>query len=113
MKTLTQLGIHKQLVRLRDSLAYATYLQTGQLKRVSIFKVDVTDNKIKIYVYLDDTVEGAVSDVSLVDKDGDVVAIAKREFTKPKTKGIYTVFSYTFVEVEDADAPIVAGGDGR
>ena len=113
MKTLTPIGINKQLVRLRDSLAYATFLEAGKLRKVSVFKADVTDNKIKIYVYLDDTVTGAVKDISLVDKDGDVIAIAKREFTNPRTKGIYSVFAYTFVEVEDPDAPIMTGGENK
>ena len=69
MKTLTPVGINKQLLRLRDSLAYATFLEGGVKKKVSIFKADVEGNKIKIYVYLDDSVIGEVEDISLVDKD--------------------------------------------
>ena len=52
-----------------------------------------------------------MKDISLVDKDGDIIAIAARTFTKPRTKGIYSVFAYTFVEVEDPDAPITTGGE--
>lgn len=100
MKTLTAKGINKQLVRLKESLSRATYLQNGQQKTVDIFKVDIADNVIHIYVYLDDTVTGSISNISLVDKDGDVVAVATRQFTKPRTKGIYSVFAYKFVEVE-------------
>lgn len=106
MKTLTAVGINKQLVRLRESLAYATYVEGGVKRRVPIFKAEVEGDRIKIYVYLDTTVTGTIKDISLVDCDGDVIAVAKREFTKPRTKGIYSVFSYRFVEVEDPDAPI-------
>ena len=70
MKTLTPVGINKQLLRLRDSLAYATFLEGGVKKKVSIFKADVEGNKIKIYVYLDDSVIGEVEDISLVDRMG-------------------------------------------
>lgn len=100
MKTLTQVGINKQLVRLRDSLSHATYLLNGQQKQVNIFKVDLDQNLIKVFVYLDDTVSGTVSKISLVDKDGDVVALADRQFVKPQSKGLYSVFAYRFVEVE-------------
>ncbi len=100
MKTLTQVGINKQLVRLRDSLSHATYLLNGQQKQVNIFKVDLDQNLIKVFVYLDDTVSGTVSKISLVDKDGDVVALADRQFVKPRSKGLYSVFAYRFVEVE-------------
>lgn len=111
MKTLTPLGISKQLVRLRESLDYATFLEDGKARRVPIFKAEVEGNRIRIYVYLDTTVTGTIRDISLVDRDGDVIAVAKREFTKPRTKGIYSVFSYTFVEVEDPDAPVREGGE--
>lgn len=100
MKTLTAKGISKQLVRLKESLSHATFIQGGQTKTVSIFKTTIADSVIRIYVYLDDTVSGTISNISLVDKDGDVVAIAERQFTKPRTKGIYSVFAYKLVEVE-------------
>lgn len=106
MKTLTAVGINKQLVRLRESLDYASYLENGVKRSVPIFKAEVEDNKIKIYVYLDTTVTGTIRDISLVDRDGDVIAVARREFTKPRTKGIYSVFSYRFVEVEDPESPV-------
>lgn len=100
MKTLTQVGINKQLARLRDSLSHATYLLNGQPRQVNIFKIDLDQNLIKVFVYLDDTVSGTVSNISLVDKDGDVVALANRQFVKPQFKGLYSVFAYRFVEVE-------------
>lgn len=100
MKTLTQIGINKQLIRLRDSLSHATYLLNGQQRQVNIFKVDLDQNLIKVFVYLDDTVSGTVSKISLVDKDGDIVALADRQFVKPQSKGLYSVFAYRFVEVE-------------
>ena len=50
MKTLTPKGINKQLLRLRDSLDYATYIENGTLKKVAIFRADVTDNKINIFL---------------------------------------------------------------
>ncbi|NPV89827.1 MAG: hypothetical protein HPY50_03505 [Firmicutes bacterium] len=100
MKTLTATGITKQLTRLKDSLSHATYLLGGQQRQVDIFKTDINQDVIKIFVYLDDTVSGTVSNISLIDKDGDVVALAAREFVKPESKGLYSVFAYKFVEVE-------------
>lgn len=100
MKTLTPVGINKQLTRLKDSLAHATYLLNGQQKQVDIFMTELNGNLIKIFVYLDDTVSGTVDKISLVDKDGDVIALADRQFIKPQSKGLYSVFAYTFTEVE-------------
>lgn len=100
MKTLTQIGINKQLLRMQESLSHATYLLNGQQKQVNIFKTEIDQNLIKVFVYLDDTVSGTVKNISLVDKDGDVIALANREFIKPRSKGLYSIFAYRFVEVE-------------
>lgn len=100
MKTFTEVGINKQLTRLKDSLSHATYLLDGQEQQVNIFKTDIDQNLIRVFVYLDDTVSGTVSEISLVDTDGDVIALADREFIKPQSKGLYSVFAYRFVEVE-------------
>lgn len=100
MKTLTPVGINKQLARLKGSLSHATYLLNGQQKQVDIFMTELDGNLIKIFVYLDDTVSGTVDKISLVDKDGDVIALADRQFIKPQSKGLYSVFAYTFTEVE-------------
>ena len=100
MKTLTPIGIEKQLIRMRDSLSHATYMRDGQKEQTEIFKTEINQDTIRIFVYLDDTVLGNVKNISLVDKDGDVIALANREFIKPRTKGLYSVFAYKFVEVE-------------
>ena len=100
MKTLTPIGINKQLLRMKDSLSHAVYLLDGQQKQADIFKTEITQDTIRIFVYLDDNVSGNVKNISLVDNDGDVIALADREFIKPKTKGLYSVFAYKFVEVE-------------
>ena len=100
MKTLTPEGINKQLVMLRESLSHAKYMLDGIETRANIFKVDINADTIRIFVYLDDTIVGNVKNISLVDKDGIVIAIANREFEKPATKGLYSVFSYKLVEVE-------------
>lgn len=111
MKTLTNTGIEKILGMFAGSLSHATYRQGKTNQRVEIYRVDIVRNQVKIYVLLDSTVSGSVRDICLVDQDGDVVAQAEREFVKPANKGIYSVFSYSIVEVDDPDAPLV-GGDG-
>jgi len=100
MRTLTQVGISKQLARLQTSLSHATYLLNGSPRQVNIFKTELTGDLIRIFVYLDDTVSGTVSRISLVDVDGDVIALADRSFSKPQVQGLYSVFAYRFVEVE-------------
>jgi hypothetical protein len=100
MKTLTDTGINKVLTRLQNSLAHATYLLDGAQQQTPIFKTAISDSTIRIYIYLDETVAGTVAQISLVDTDGDVIATAARQFVKPSTSGLYSVFAYTLTEEE-------------
>lgn len=109
MRTLTDKGIEKILARLSDSLDHATYQQGKRQVSVDIYKIDIQRNRIKIYVLLGSDVSGPIRNIALVDRDGDTVAVAEREFVKPASKGIYSVFSYQIVETDDPDAPLLGG----
>lgn len=101
MTTLTQIGITKQLERLKSSLTHVTYLLDGQQQQADISRIDVAGDSIKIFVILDDSISGTVSNISLIDNEGDTIAFSSREFLKPAEKGLYSVFSYKFVEVDN------------
>ena len=109
MKTLTDKGIEKILARFSDSLDHAAYQQGKRQVSVDIYKIDIQRNRIKIYVLLGSDVSGSIRNIALVDRDGDTVAVAEREFVKPASKGIYSVFSYQSVERDDPDAPLLGG----
>lgn len=101
MKTLTEVGLRKQAQRFSDSISHAAYMSEGGVpKTIPIFNNIVEGDSVKIYVFFDDTVVGSVSEVQLVDKDGDVVAESDRAFTKPKEKGLYVAFKYKYSEME-------------
>lgn len=100
MKTLTQIGLNKQASRFIDSISHAEYTINGATGTIDIFKTSIEGDVVKIFVYFDDSVDGDVGNVKLVDKDGDVVAEAERTFNKPQTKGLYVAFRYKFTEME-------------
>ena len=100
MKTLTELGLQKQLQRFADSLSHAKYDLNGAEQRIEFMKMDIEANTLKVFVYFDETIVGEIARVRLVDTDGDVVALADRIFTKPTAKGLYVAFRYKLVEME-------------
>lgn len=78
-------------------------------KTVQPFRKIVSGSDARVYVYFDDTVIGDVSNVELVDTDGDVVASAgDRVFTKTQGKGLYVAFKYNIkeMEVESSDEAV-------
>lgn len=100
MKTLTEVGIAKQAQRFVGSLSHATFEIGGTQTNIDIFKTSIVGDTVKVFIYFDDTVDGEIGNIKLIDKDGDVVAIAERVFNKPRTKGLYVAFKYKFVEME-------------
>lgn len=100
MKTLTSTGLNKQAQRFASSINHAAYNLDGAPQTRPIFRSIVEGDVVKIYIYFDDTIVGSVSDVKLVDNDGDVVALTDRVFTKPQSKGLYAAFKYRFTEME-------------
>lgn len=101
MKTLQPAALHKMAQRFIESLDHALYELDGVEGSVPIFRTMIDGAAVKVYVYFDDAVVGRLSNVRLVDKDGDVVAASSEIVEKPTDKGFYSAFKYRFAEVED------------
>ena len=70
-KTLTDIGIQKIGQRFVDSVDHAAFTLNGQPKTVQPFRKIVSGSDARVYVYFDDTVIGDVSNVELIDTDGE------------------------------------------
>lgn len=100
-KTLTDIGILKIGKRLVESVHHANYTLDGEPKTVPPFRTITNGPDVRVYIYFDDTVIGDVSNVELVDKDGDVIAASDdKVFTKTQGKGLYVAFKYNIKEME-------------
>lgn len=103
MKTMTQIGLNKQAKRFKDTLSHAAYELDGAAQTVEIASTTLQDNVVRINVFFSDAVVGTITNIKLIDLDGDPVAHATRTFVKPATKGLYVAFKYRFVEMEVED----------
>lgn len=101
MKTLTPTAIKKLVKMFSESIDHAVCILNGSAYEIGIFRKKITDDTVRIFVFLDDSIEGSITEVHLIDVAGDVVAIGKREFVKPNYKGLYSIFKYRFSEVEE------------
>ena len=101
VRTLTDIGIHKIGQRFINSLDHAAYTLDGEQKAIPLFRKTAEGDEIRVYVYFDEDVLGAVSEVKLIDTDGDTVASSGEQvFTKTPGKGLYIAFKYNIVEME-------------
>ena len=97
-KTLTVIGIEKHVKRFSDSIISAKYRLSGVEKDLALFKKVISGNEVKIYLYFDDGIVGNITNIKLIDDEGDEIAEVEQGFIKESSKGLYILFKYKFVE---------------
>lgn len=103
MKTLTETGIAKIQNLFLTSLSHATYEKDGSTYTIDFLKAAVENGLIRVSIYFNEEYVGQVSNVKLVDVDGDIVAHSTRTFIKPSSKGLYVAFTYRLLEEDEED----------
>ena len=99
MRTLTDLALNKMANYYLDSLSHVLYKLDGEEKRIEFFKKKVVGNTVNIYVFFDENYKGKITDIRVIDKDGDVVAVDNKVYERTTNKALYVAFKHEFTEV--------------
>ena len=99
MKTLTDLGLNKIATTYKNSLSHVLYKLDGIEGQTDFFKIEIKENTVIAYVFFDESYKGSISDIRVIDIDGDIVAEDKRVYERTVEKALYVVFKHEFVEV--------------
>ena len=99
MKTLTDLGLNKMAKSYSDSLSHVLYNLDGVEKQIDFFKKKVVGNTVQVYVFFDENYKGNITDIRVIDKDGDVVALDNKVYERTTNKALYVAFKHEFTEV--------------
>ena len=99
MKTLTDLALNKMANVYLDSLSHVLYNLDGEERRLEFFKKKVVGNTVQIYVFFDENYKGNITDIRVIDKDGDVVAVDNKVYKRTTEKALYVAFKHEFTEV--------------
>lgn len=75
------------------------YTLDGKVYSTPIFKTAISGDDVNIYLYLDDKVSGNITQVKLIDKDGEVFDSQPENITKPSVNGLLVTFKYTLKKV--------------
>ena len=99
MRTLTDLALNKMANNYLNSLSHVLYKLDGEEKRLEFFKKKVIGNTVNIYVFFDENYKGKITDIRVIDKDGDVVAVDNKIYERTTNKALYIAFQHEFTEV--------------
>ena len=99
MKTLTDLALNKMANNYLNSLSHVLYDLDDVEKQIDFFKKKVDGNTVQAYVFFDENYKGKITNIRVIDKDGDVVAVDNKVYEKKKKKALYVAFKHEFMEV--------------
>ena len=99
MKTLTDLALNKMANNYSNSLSHVLYKLDGVEKQIDFFKKKVVGNTAQAYVFFDENYKGNITDIRVLDKDGDVVAVDNKVYERTTNKALYVAFKHEFTEV--------------
>ena len=99
MKTLTDLALNKMANNYLNSLSHVLYDLDGLEKQIDFFKKKVVGRTVQAYVLFDENYKGKITDIRVIDKDGDVVAQDPKVYERVSAKALYVAFKHEFTEV--------------
>jgi hypothetical protein len=80
-------------------LDHGQYTIGGVNKTVAIYDSDVAGSKINIYLVIPDTEQGDMTDIKLIDKDGNLFADSPDTINKLGGKVLLVAFQFNMIEV--------------
>ena len=99
MKTLTDLALNKMANTYLDSLSHVLYKLDGEEKRLEFFSKKVVGRTVQVYIFFDENYKGKITDIRVIDKDGDIVAVDNKVYERTTEKALYVAFKHEFTEV--------------
>ena len=99
MKTLTDLALNKMANNYLNSLSHVLYDLDDVEKQIDFFKKKVDGNTVQAYVFFDENYKGKITNIRVIDKDGDVVAVDNKVYKRTTEKALYVAFKHEFTEV--------------
>ena len=99
MRTLTDLALNKMANYYLDSLSHVLYNLDGEEKRLEFFSKKVVGRTAQAYVFFDENYKGKITDIRVIDKDGDIVAVDNKVYERTTNKALYVAFKHEFTEV--------------
>ena len=99
MKTLTDIALNKMANNYLNSLSHVLYDLDDVEKQIDFIKKKIEGNTVQAYVFFDENYKGKITNIRVIDKDGDVVAVDNKVYKRTTEKALYVAFKHEFTEV--------------
>ena len=99
MRTLTEKALNKMAQTYINSLSHVLYDLNGVERQTGFFKKSAVENIAQAYVFFDENYKGSITNIRVLDKDGDIVEVDNRIYERTSDKALYVAFKHEFTEV--------------
>ena len=99
MKSLTDTALIKMANDYVNSLSKVKYKLDGVEKEIDFFSKKVVNKTAQAYIFFDENYKGKITDIRVIDKDGDIVAVDNKVYERTTNKALYVAFKHEFTEV--------------
>ena len=99
MQTLTEKALNKMAQTYINSLSHVLYDLNGVERQTGFFKKSAVENIAQAYVFFDENYKGTITNIRVLDKDGDIVEVDNRIYERTSDKALYVAFKHEFTEV--------------
>ena len=99
MRPLTDKALNKLANYYISKLKNVKYTLDGEEKEIDFFSKKVIGNTACAYVFFDENYKGKITNIRVIDKDGDIVAQDKKVYERTTDKALYIAFKHEFTEV--------------
>jgi hypothetical protein len=96
---ITSTGFNNVLTYISNLISTGRYVVSGTNIDVPILSKTISGNTLTVNIFLTDGAAGTVTDIKLIDTNGQVFADKPDSITKLATQGVLVIFKFTITEV--------------
>lgn len=97
---ITSDGMSEITEQILNLVSHGEVVVNNETKHIETYRTSISENTVKIFFMLDDTVKGEITSSKVISKSGKVLLDKVEKITKNVTRGLLLVFSIRLTEVE-------------
>lgn len=95
---ITQTFLAKQANWIVNSIDHAEVWINEMPQSIEIYDTNYEDNELSVYVLLDNQIDGDVTEIKLIDTDGDIIKTQADNINKPAERLMLATFRFKIIE---------------
>ena len=97
---ITEKGLNIIANSILNLIDHAEIKINDEVKKINLYKTNIEKNYLKVFLMLDDTVKGKITETNLISKSNEILMSRSEIIEKDISKGLLIIFSLKINEVD-------------